>query len=108
MVIDFNASNNANGSSRSAQSGAAAGKRDAGLEGASKDQASKAPANPPAADTAVKLSSQAQQLQAIEERLRDLPEVDSERVAQIRQAIAQGNYSVDSTRIADKLLNLEN
>lgn len=47
-------------------------------------------------------------MQAIEERLRDLPEVDSERVAQIRQAIAQGNYSVDSTRIADKLLNLEN
>ena len=47
------------------------------------------------------------ELQAIEEKLRDLPEVDSERVSQLRQAIADGSYKPDSSRIADKLLNLE-
>lgn len=102
MVIDFNTSNSA---SRSAQSTAANSKRDAAE---ASRPAERTPADPSvSAENGVKLSSQAQQLQAIEERLRDLPEVDSERVAQIRQAISDGSYQTDSARIADKLLALE-
>lgn len=102
MVIDFNASNSA---SRSAQSSAATGKRDATqAPGPAEQAAADKTASP---ESGVKLSSQAQQLQAIEERLRDLPEVDSERVAKIRQAISDGSYQTDSARIADKLLALE-
>lgn len=102
MVIDFNASNSA---SRSTQSSAATGKRDATQAPGPAEQA--AADKPASAESGVKLSSQAQQLQAIEERLRDLPEVDSERVAKIRQAISDGSYQTDSARIADKLLALE-
>lgn len=102
MVIDFNTSN---GASRAAQSSAANGKRDAAEVSRPAEQAAAEKA--PNTDSGVKLSSQAQQLQAIEERLRDLPEVDSERVAQIRQAISDGSYQTDSARIADKLLALE-
>lgn len=106
MVIDFNATNGANSSGRTGQAGAASVKRDSGLENA---RAADKPAEPkqPATESSVKLSEQAQQLKAIEERLRDLPEVDSERVAQLRQAIADGSYKTDSNRIADKLLALE-
>lgn len=103
MVIDFNASNSAN---RSAQTGAAVGKRDAAAEG-TRPAAQGNAQNTPVEDGQVKLSPQAQQLQAVEERLRDLPVVDSERVAQIRQSISDGSYNIDSGRIADKLLALE-
>lgn len=103
MVIDFNASNSAN---RSAQTGAAAGKRDATAEG-TRPAAQENAQSKPVAEAQVKLSAQAQQLQAVEERLRELPVVDNERVAQIRQAINDGSYQMDSGRIADKLLALE-
>ena len=103
MAIDFNAGSS--GAARSNQSSATAGKRDVALERpATETQNSNQPA---AAESQVKLSNQAQQLQAIEERLRELPEVDSARVDQIKQAIADGSYQPDNNRIADKLIALE-
>lgn len=102
MVIDINSSS-AGGAARSTQSNATAARRDVAAE----RPAAEPRAGGQAADSGVKLSSQAQQLQAIEERLRELPEVDSARVEQIRQAIADGSYKPDSGRIADKLIALE-
>ena len=102
MVIDFNPGTN--GASRSSQSSATAGKREVTAERPASTQNT---AQPAAADAKVQLSDKAQQLQAIEERLRELPEVDSARVERIRQAIADGSYQPDSRRIADKLINLE-
>lgn len=105
MVIDIN-SNSAGGPARSSQSNATAGKQAVTADRPTADtQGSKPSAS--AADSQVRLSSQAQQLQAIEERLRELPEVDTARVEQIRQAIADGSYQPDSGRIADKLIALE-
>ncbi len=104
MAIDFNTSS-AGGAARSNQSNATGGKRDVAADRPAAETQSASQAAP--ADSQVKLSSQAQQLQAIEERLRDLPEVDSARVEQIKQAIADGSYQPDSSRIADKLIALE-
>lgn len=56
---------------------------------------------------AVHLSSEAQQLQKISDSLRDQPVVNSSRVAELKQAIADGSYKVDSNRVASKLLNFE-
>ncbi|MCO8163439.1 flagellar biosynthesis anti-sigma factor FlgM [Pseudomonas sp. 21LCFQ010] len=59
------------------------------------------------AGESVHLSSEAQQLQGITDKLRDLPTVNSARVAELKQAIADGSYTVDSNRLASKLLNFE-
>jgi len=55
----------------------------------------------------VHLSQEAQQLQKISDSLRDQPVVDKNRVAELKQAIADGSYKVDSNRVAGKLLNIE-
>ncbi len=107
MVIDFNSPNGANGVGRNSQASSAAAKREAGAVTDRTPDTAAQQAEKSDAPSLVNLSAQAQQLQAIEEKLRDLPEVDSERVSQLRQAIADGSYKPDSSRIADKLLNLE-
>lgn len=57
---------------------------------------------------AVHLSSDALRLQGVAEKLAATAEpVDLEKVAAIRQAIAEGQYSVDSTAVADKITALE-
>ena len=104
MVIDFSRLNNAaplTGSTRS----------NASQEAGSATQAApakteQAGVNAPSGES-VHLSHEAQQLQKISDSLRDQPIVDKSRVAELKQAIADGTYTVDSNRVASKLLNLE-
>jgi negative regulator of flagellin synthesis FlgM len=55
----------------------------------------------------VTLSDQAQQMKKITDKLSDQPTVNSARVAELKQAIAEGSYKVDSERVASKMLNFE-
>lgn len=66
-------------------------------------------AKPPTATVSdsVTLTDAAARLQKLEAALADHPVVDEQRVADIRQALADGTYRADPERIADKLLALE-
>lgn len=52
----------------------------------------------------VQLSRLSSQLQALESSMADTPVVDSARVAEIRQAIAEGRFRVNPDVVADHLL----
>jgi negative regulator of flagellin synthesis FlgM len=52
----------------------------------------------------VQLSPLSSQLQAIESSMADTPVVDSARVAEIKQAIADGRFKVNANAVADQLL----
>lgn len=109
MVIDFNRLNNANtpantgrtGSTQAGNRGETAQPAQAAVVGKGDEQ------NAAKSGESVQLSREAQQLQNIGEKLRDQPIVDKERVAQLKQAIADGSYQVDSQRVAQKLLDFE-
>ena len=107
MVIDFN---RPNGTATPPTSGRSANvqntERSAPSQaGASIDNA-KANATSSAGES-VQLSPEAQRLQQASEKLSGQPSVDQERVAKLRQAIADGSYQVDSQRVASKLLTFE-
>ena len=105
MVIDFNRLNSSpslTGSTRTSASKEAA------------ENAKAAQLNTPAPEAttvksgeSVHLSNEAQQLQKVTDKLRDQPEVDKARVAELKAAIADGSYKVDSKSVASKLLNFE-
>ncbi|EJM72671.1 flagellar biosynthesis anti-sigma factor FlgM [Pseudomonas sp. GM55] len=105
MVIDFsrlNSSSSLTGSTRTSASkeNAEAGKP-APLESAAEQ------AGTVKSGESVHLSDEAQQLQKVTDKLRDQPAVDKARVAELKAAIADGSYKVDSNRVASKLLNFE-
>jgi len=59
------------------------------------------------AQDAVNLTGQAQQIDKIVSRLKDLPVSNESRVAEIKEAIANGEYQVDADRVASKLIDFE-
>lgn len=101
MVIDFsrlNSSTAVGGTTRTASTKEAS-KTEAATPVSTADSVS--------SGEAVHLSSEAQQLKKISDSLRDQPAVNSARVAELKAAIADGSYKVDSNRVASKLLNFE-
>lgn len=53
----------------------------------------------------VKLSQQAQTLKSLEEKLNVLPEVNEERVADIKAKLDSGEFTIDNVALADKMLS---
>ena len=110
MVIDFNRPNNVSGPSGSSRAGTTqSSTANDELSTAKANPASTATAQPSAAKSgeSVQLSSEAQHLQKVTDKLRDLPAVNKEQVARLKQAISDGSYQVDSQRVASKLLDFE-
>ena len=101
MVIDFSRLNNSPSSTGGVRGTTAPGNAE------KTGEASQAPARSSVSGEAVHLSQEAQQLQKISDKLRDQPVVNSARVAELKQAIADGSYQVDAGRVASKLLDFE-
>jgi negative regulator of flagellin synthesis FlgM len=71
------------------------------------DTASAQKGNAAQTDT-VSLTSEGVHLAEIERALANVPVVDTKRVEEVKQAITDGRYQVDSARVADKMLSFEN
>jgi negative regulator of flagellin synthesis FlgM len=56
---------------------------------------------------AVNLTDRAQQLDKLVSTLKEQPATNAVRVAEIKEALSNGSYQIDSTRVANKLLDFE-
>jgi negative regulator of flagellin synthesis FlgM len=63
-----------------------------------------APATKGASDQVV-LSQEAQTLGRLQAKINSSPDVDLEKVAEIRRAIAEGRFEINPERIAENMLN---
>ena len=52
----------------------------------------------------VTISERSNELDQIRQQVVDSPEVDSEKVAHLRELISSGEYTVDSAQVAEKIL----
>lgn len=103
MVIEFNRPNSTSAPTTT---------RTSATQGPSQAEKATKAAEPQAAAStsrgeSVQLSQEAQDLKGVTDRLKDLPVVNSEKVASLKAAIADGSYQVDSERVASKMLNFE-
>ncbi len=55
----------------------------------------------------VHITASARSLAALSQTIRDIPDVNAERVAAVQQALASGQYTISPERIASRLLQLE-
>ena len=102
MVIDFNRLNSSSPLTGTTRTSASKETAETG-----KSAPLSTPAEQVSTGESVHLSNEAQQLQKVTDKLRDQPVVDNARVAELKAAIADGSYKVDSNRVASKLLNFE-
>lgn len=61
----------------------------------------------PAAADSVQITHRARDLQGLVNRLSNEPSVDNEKVSRLREDIANGRYTVNSERLAAKILGFE-
>ncbi|WP_133012685.1 flagellar biosynthesis anti-sigma factor FlgM [Marinomonas flavescens] len=59
------------------------------------------------AEDTVKLSGAAQTLQNHESKINGLSDIDQKKVDQIKQAIASGNYKIDSQKLANNMASID-
>jgi len=55
----------------------------------------------------VSLSNQAKNLKQLEQKLGDYPEMDDDRIEQIRSALENGTYKIDAEKLAQKMLEMD-
>ena len=55
----------------------------------------------------VTLTDAVAQLIQLQDNLAQIPDVSNQRVDEIRQALADGNYQVDTSRLAQNLINTQ-
>ncbi|REG84866.1 flagellar biosynthesis anti-sigma factor FlgM [Marinomonas pollencensis] len=59
------------------------------------------------AEDTVRLSGTAQTLQNQEAKINGLSDIDQQKVDQIKQAIASGNYKIDSQKLASNMASMD-
>ena len=71
------------------------------------DNAVSSLSTPPKSDS-VSLTAQAQQLQSTQAKMTDMPEINEQKVQEIKLAIAEGRYKIDPEKLASNIAQFEN
>src|SRR5262245_28982424 len=74
---------------------------------ATSDDKSAAASAPAPSNDRVSVTDTASRLQKIEEQLSAMPDINHEKVAQIKKAIADGTFTIDPAAVAEKLIAFE-
>ena len=64
-------------------------------------------ATPKAASDSVSLTPQAQQLKTLQDKAQQSPGFDGDKVAELKKAITEGKYQIDSEKLAKNLADFE-
>ena len=107
MAIDFNRTNNTAGLNKPSTQNVRQSPVQSNQTESSKQANVEQTPQQARAGEPVQLSNDARKLQGLSEKIAAQPSVNSEKVAQLKQAIAEGSYQVDSQRVASKMLDLE-
>jgi negative regulator of flagellin synthesis FlgM len=102
MVIDTNNINSSGASSTRSRTSAPVAP-----SSTSKTQTAPVETAAPSTKDNVVLSSEAQNLVRLQAKISSLPDVNLDRVAAIKQAIAEGRFEINPERIAENMLNQE-
>lgn len=81
--------------------------RQGAVRGGSGNQHNAAAAQQGVDSDRLSLTDTASQLQALQQKIAALPQVDASRVQAIKSAIENGSYQVDSQELARKMIDLE-
>ena len=105
MAIDFNGVNNApnpqKGGVRQRDNAPEADKP------GNPQQQPQADSSEGAQGTKVNLSPDAQNIKAAEKALQEQPDIDDEKVSELREALENGSFSVDAEKLAQKMLVID-
>lgn len=55
----------------------------------------------------VTVSTTARNLTSLQQVIKDTPDIDTNRVATVQQALSSGQYKIDAGKIADRMIQLE-
>lgn len=92
------------GSSRTQQSGSRTAQR---VDDAKKSDTTASSNTNTSGSDKVSLTKTAARLKDIEQKLSGQPPVDTQRVNEMKTALANGSYNVDAEKVADKMMNFE-
>lgn len=84
-----------------------AGKKSERVETVSAENQQQAAQKNAAASETIEISSQAQLLSKLEAQIKNLPEIDQNRVDALRDQISQGTYEIDSSSLAQRIIDFE-
>ncbi|MCK9236646.1 MAG: flagellar biosynthesis anti-sigma factor FlgM [Thiopseudomonas sp.] len=104
MAIEFNRANSTQNLTKNNAPPTKAGSNDN-----STSQATQADASTPTKSLgeSVKISQNALELQSINDKLKQMPDINHDKVQELKQAINDGSYKVDSVLTANKMLDFE-
>ena len=104
MAIDFNGVNN---NAPNPQKGGVRQRDNTQAEAPRNPQQPEASNTEAAQGTKVNLSPDAQNIKAAEKALQEQPDIDDEKVAELREALENGSFSVDAEKLAQKMLDVD-